>query len=92
MPETATRPYNHDSGHVVFFTRSRLRKELSQAGLRIADFGHGAFIGASVSGAVLRRSAALTDLNVRLADRLPAWAVSTWYFTMVRDGRVPGQA
>ena len=91
-PEPADRPYNYDSGHVVFFTRGRLQMDVSQAGLRIVDFRHGAFIGASISGSILKRSTTLTDLNVRLADSLPAWAVSTWYFTMVRDRRGAGQA
>lgn len=92
VPEIADKPYNHESGHVVFFTRSRLNTDLSQAGLRITDFRQGAFVGASISGSILKRSTTLTDWNVRLADHLPAWAVSTWYFTMVRDSRVSGQA
>ncbi len=92
VPPPADRPYNHDSGHLVFFTRGHLHKEVAQAGLRIVDFRHGAFVGASISGSILKRSTSLTDWNVRLADSLPAWAVSTWYFTMVRDGREAGQA
>ena len=92
VPAPADRPYNDESGHLVFFTRARLNKDVSQAGLRIVDFQHGAVIGASVSGSILKRSATLTDWNIRLADHLPAWAVSTWYFTMVRDSRVSGQA
>ncbi len=75
-------PYNHESGHLVFFTRTMLRDVAAKSGLRIARFAHGAAIGASISGIALCRSARLIDWNARLADRLPYWGVSTWYFVL----------
>jgi SAM-dependent methyltransferase len=75
-------PYNHDSGHLTFFTRTMLRNVAARSGLRIARFAHGAFIGASITGIALGRSRRLMDWNIRVADRLPYWAVSTWYFVL----------
>ncbi len=75
-------PYNSDSGHVVFFTRAMLERCAGAAGLRVADFANGAFLGASLSGIVLARSPRFIAWNARIADRLPWWMVSTWYFTL----------
>jgi len=54
------------------------------AGLRIAEFRHAGFIGANVTGSVIT-SRHFVEWNVRVADRLPSWAVSAWHFVMVRD-------
>jgi SAM-dependent methyltransferase len=77
-------PYNHESGHVVFFTRRSLRQAVADAGLEIIRFAHGALMGASISGIAIARFPGLLRLNVRVADRLPYWAVSTWYVTLRR--------
>ena len=63
-----------------FFTRSSLRRTLAGAGYEIEDFQHGAFMGSLVSAWFLK-GRILTKANNAIADRLPAWAVSTWYFT-----------
>ncbi len=81
-PDAVVVPYNHESGHVVFFTRRSFAACVERASLRLTDFVHGAFLGASVSGILLARSPRLLAWNVRVADRLPHWAVSTWYFTL----------
>lgn len=75
-------PYNHESGHVMFFTRKTLLRTVADAGFDLVWFGRGAFMGASVSGVLLGRSAGLLRWNVRVADRLPYWAVATWYFVL----------
>lgn len=75
-------PYNHESGHLVFFTRRSLTRTIVDAGLEIVSFSHGSFVGASVSGVLLAHSRRLLHLNARIADKLPYWAVSTWYFTI----------
>ena len=77
-------PYNHASGHVVFFTYRSLRRAIADAGLELVRFGHGAFMGASISGILMGRSPRLLSWNAHVADRLPHWAVSTWYFTLRR--------
>ncbi len=78
-------PYNSESGHVVFFTLGSLRAMVGAAGLRILRFGHGGFAGANLTGATIFRSPRFIAWNVRVADRLPSWAVSTWYFVLARE-------
>lgn len=73
-------PYNHESGHLQFFTQRTLRKVLSDAGLELVGFRKGAFAGASLSDRLLLRRLPLVNLNTRIADFLPASWVSTWYF------------
>jgi len=86
-PEVAVSlPYNHESGHVMFFTRTRLLRTVAEAGFDLVWFGHGAFMGASVSGVLLGRSVRLLRWNVAVADRLPHWAVATWYFVLRQRG------
>ncbi len=80
-------PYNHESGHLIFFTEASLRRTVVNAGYEITRFAHGAFMGASVSGVLLARSERLKAWNAQVADRLPAWAVSTWYMTLQRSLR-----
>lgn len=78
-------PYNHQSGHLVFFTRKSLQRVIANAGFQIARFAHGAVMGASVSGVLLGRSPLLKRWNTSMADKLPSWAVSTWYVTLKRS-------
>jgi len=79
-----TIPYNAESGHVVFFTLPQLRRMVAAAGLRIARFAHGGFVGADLTGNTIFRSRRFVEWNVRVADRFPPWAVSTWYFVLTR--------
>ena len=79
-------PYNSESGHVVFFTLKSLHGMVSKAGLRFARFAHGGFVGADLTANTIFRSRHFVEWNVRIADRLPSWAVSTWYFVLVKDG------
>lgn len=74
-------PYNEDSGHLFFFTRKSLAAVLEEAGFGLTDFRNGAFLGAPLSALFLLRGERIAEFNARLADRLPARAVSTWYFT-----------
>jgi 2-polyprenyl-3-methyl-5-hydroxy-6-metoxy-1,4-benzoquinol methylase len=77
-------PYNLESGHIIFFTMRSLRRMAADAGLRIVRFGHGGFVGADLTGSTIFASQRFVDWNVRAADRLPSWAVSTWYFVLQR--------
>lgn len=83
-PSTVAIPYNHESGHVVFFTLNMLENMAKAAGLRITRFGHGGFVGADLTGATIFRSPRFALWNARVSDRLPPWLVSTWYFEMKR--------
>ena len=77
-------PYNSECGHVIFFTLSQLRCMVAVAGLRIARFGHGGFVGADLTANTIFRSRRFVEWNVAVADRLPSWAVSTWYFVLTK--------
>ncbi len=74
-------PYNNESGHVQFFTKKALFLTLQQSGFKIECFRNGAFLGAPLSKLVLLRGERIAKLNSQIADFLPDWAVSTWYFT-----------
>lgn len=78
-------PYNYASGHVQFFTRGSLERTVRAAGYRLAELGNGSVMGADLSGTTFLRARPLIELNVRLADYLPAWAAATWHFQLVRD-------
>jgi len=74
-------PYNIDSGHVQFYTRGSLFRTLKRGGFRVERFANGAFLGAPLSERFLLRGERIARANARVADLLPWWAVSAWYFT-----------
>jgi SAM-dependent methyltransferase len=82
--DSAFIPYNHESGHIIFFTMRSLKRMASDAGLRIVRFAHGGFVGADLTGSTIFATRGFVDWNIRAADRLPSWAVSTWYFVLQR--------
>ena len=82
-PDSAV-PYNHESGHIVFFTMRSLKRMAADAGFRIVRFAHGGFVGADLTGSTIFASARFVAWNIRAADRLPSWLVSTWYFLLQR--------
>lgn len=73
-------PYNKESGHVQFFTKKSLLELLKENQFKVEKFKHGAFIGATISEKIFR-SENIVKLNASIADHLPYFAVSTWYFT-----------
>jgi SAM-dependent methyltransferase len=78
-------PYNHESGHVQFFTRRSLRRLLGAAGLEITRFEKGSFVGAPLSERLVLRGEAVAKVNAQVASFMPSWAVSTWYFRAERS-------
>lgn len=80
----AALPYNHESGHLTFFTRSALKCTMEAAGLTIQRFAHGSLFCGPWSTPFV--SGRLAGANVRAADRLPYWLVSVWYFEARRMG------
>lgn len=79
--EPAALPYNFASGHLQFFTKKSLAVTLRDSGFTLEQFKHGAFLGAPLSEWLLLRGTKIIALNTRIAERLPWWSVSTWYFT-----------
>ncbi len=74
-------PYNEESGHVQFFTRQAVDRLLTQTGFELVDFAHGAFVCGPLCELTRLLGPTIACWNTRLADRLPAWAVATWFFT-----------
>jgi SAM-dependent methyltransferase len=75
---------NHESGHVQFFTRRRLRRIFTECGLSLFKEGAGSFLCGPLVGHALARSSRLIEWNARVTDRLPLGLASAWYFALRR--------
>lgn len=82
--EIVPMPYNHACGHIIFFTMRSLRRMVADAGFQIVRFAHGGFVGADLTANTIFASRRFVAWNIRVADRLPSWVVSTWYFVLQR--------
>jgi len=78
-------PYNEDSGHVNFFTLSKLKKLFEDSGYKVVKFENGPFIGAPMSERLLKHFNFFIDLNLLIGEKLPYWLVSTWYFKLIKE-------
>lgn len=84
--ESKALPYNAESGHVQFFTRTALMRLLDDAGYDVFDFRNGSFVGAPVSERYFLRGERIARMNARAADFAPYWAASTWLFAARKRG------
>jgi SAM-dependent methyltransferase len=75
---------NHESGHVQFFTRRRLRSMFAQCGLSVFREGGASLFAGPLAGITLARSARFIEWNSRVTDRLPLAISSGWYFALRR--------
>ncbi len=75
---------NHESGHVQFFTRSRLKRLFRAHGLVPFKEGAGSLLAGPIVGHVVARSTRLIDWNARITNRLPPQFASAWYFALRR--------
>lgn len=73
---------NSESGHVQFFTRSRLRNLFQEAGLVMVRESAGSFLAGPIAGHFVSRSPRLVSWNARISDRLPFVLASGWYFVL----------
>jgi len=85
IQSVAALPYNADNGHVQFYTVDSLSGVLAEGGYAIDDFAKGCFMGSSCSVFFLRGQP-IMRLNNAVAEVLPRFAVSTWYFTAKLNG------
>lgn len=70
--------------NITFFTRKNLLKMLSDFSLRLIHSGKSdAFFSIS---ARLRNSPFFGNIDIKIADRLPYWMVSGWYFVFEKEG------
>lgn len=78
---------NQESGHIQFFTRSRLRRLFGEVGLVPFSEGAGSFLAGPIVGHFLARSTRLINWNARITDGLPFILASAWYFALRRRGQ-----
>jgi 2-polyprenyl-3-methyl-5-hydroxy-6-metoxy-1,4-benzoquinol methylase len=75
-------PYNASSGHLHFFTRSRIVRMAADAGLDIVHWCNLAFVCGPFSGELVPETEAVCSWNTSIAEKLPYWATSAWYFEL----------
>jgi 2-polyprenyl-3-methyl-5-hydroxy-6-metoxy-1,4-benzoquinol methylase len=75
-------PYNHESGHVQHFTRSRFLSMAKGAGLTLLRTENVSWMSGPYTNYWWAPSAAFCAANTALADRLPHWMASAWYFEL----------
>jgi 2-polyprenyl-3-methyl-5-hydroxy-6-metoxy-1,4-benzoquinol methylase len=76
---------NPDQDHVQKFTTGEMRAVLAKAGLRVVETVNSIFI----FGVVFGKSPAVDRFDSRLADFLPRFAASGWYFLCRSARREP---
>ena len=77
-------PYNSESGHVQFFTKKKLLKLLNRSGYQTTNFKNAVFLGAPPISDLIFAQKITISLNSKIADYLPYWLVSGWYFTCIK--------
>jgi 2-polyprenyl-3-methyl-5-hydroxy-6-metoxy-1,4-benzoquinol methylase len=77
--------YNFESPHVQHFTLHSFAALLKSSGLRATVRQNGAWIGGDLTYFLFYFAPPLVSASLRLADRLPAKLVSTWYFECSLD-------
>lgn len=73
---------NHESGHVQFFTRRRLRRLFAECSLSVFSEGAASFLAGPLIGHTLARSERFIEWNARVTDKLPRAFASGWYFAL----------
>lgn len=77
---------NMESGHIQFFTRSRLQRLFRDCGLVPFREGAASFLAGPIVGHAFARFPSFIRWNARITDRLPLRLASGWYFALKRDG------
>lgn len=77
-------PYNEDSGHIQYFRMSTISALIQRAGFKIENKGKGALLGGGITYPFGMFFPGLSRATLKIADYLPFWAISTWYFRLVR--------
>ena len=80
-------PSSYDTkGHIQRFTMPRLKRIFACHGLRIIQFRSSVFVAGPLIGHTVGHLDELLRFNANLADRLPSWACSGWFFALERTG------
>jgi SAM-dependent methyltransferase len=77
-------PYNAECGHVRFFTRGALLAVTSRAELRLLRETGLSWLSGPYTNYLFAPSRVFCALNTRVADWLPSWMLSGWFFEFAR--------
>ena len=81
---------NQESGHVQFFTRTRLRRLFATCDLVSIREGAGSLLAGPIVGHLLARSTRLIDWNARITNQLPFAMAHSWYFALQHRSQTIG--
>ena len=73
-------PYNIDSGHVQFFSMAAMVRLFSETGLEVIGSRNLSFLCGPFTNSIFSRWQSFCDWNVSMADHLPSWLSSAWFF------------
>jgi SAM-dependent methyltransferase len=82
-------PYNEDSGHVQFYTRGRFLALARGAGLDLVRGTGVSWLSGPYTNYLFAPVRRFCDLNARLADFLPPFMLSAWFFEFGHAGSTP---
>lgn len=78
-------PYNAECGHVQFFTPGGLRRMAARAGIRSDKPTGLSWLSGPYTNYLFAPSRPFCAFNTWIADWLPLWLVSGWFFEFCRD-------
>jgi hypothetical protein len=77
-------PYNAESGHIQFFTLAALQRAAGQARLVPVRKAGLSWLSGPYTNYLFAPSRLFCAVNTRLADVLPFWMLSAWFFELAR--------
>ena len=80
---------NVENGHVQFFTQKRLESIFADAGLEIVERRGSSIASGPFAAHTLGRLPGFVELNAKLADHLPMYLASGWFFSLRRREEKP---
>ena len=78
-------PFNHDSGHIQFFTLKKFKGIIFKNNLLIKFIKNGTLFGADLTGSTILKPNILKRINTYLADFIPNFMSATWIFKLEKD-------
>ncbi len=79
-------PYNAESGHVQFFTKSKLFLLFRSIHLKVVNERNLSFISGPFTSTIFSPSKMFCKSNTRIVDYLPSWLSSAWFFECCKVG------
>ena len=78
-------PFNHQSGHIQFFTLKKFKHIVDINKLSIKFIKNGTLMGADLSGSTFLKPDFSKKINTYLADFIPSFIAATWIFKLQKD-------